>query len=86
MTPMTPDVPAICASLTKAQREAMASDGSVIPSMGPSGFDTVVLGFQYGRSAEALHRRGLIQFAWAPCLLTELGMSVRAHLLKEQQP
>ena len=78
------DVAAICAALSPAQRKALTSDGSVIPSMGPFGHDTVVLGSEYARSAGPLYRLGLTQFAWVPCLLTELGMSVRSALMKDK--
>lgn len=83
--PMTPDVPAICASLTKAQRQAMTSDGYMLPPMGPYGFETMILGEQYGRSAKALHRLCLLQNPWCPSSFTPRGMEIRAYL-KEQQP
>ena len=83
MTPMTPDVPAICASLTKAQRDLIcALDDSwkyprqIIPNGTAS---------QLAWRDERLVER-MSPAAGNPYRLTPLGLAVRAHLLKEQQP
>ena len=73
----------LAAGLTKAQRAAMVSKSYAIPSMGPHGYDSVMLGFSYGRVAKALHARGLTNTPLAPQILTPLGLRVRA-LLKGQ--
>ncbi len=74
------DPAAIAAGLTKAQREAITSEGYALPSMGPFGYDSIVIGFEHGRSAKALHRLGLAQLPWSPQVLTPIGLAVRAAL------
>jgi hypothetical protein len=66
------DVAEIAAGLTKAQREALVSAFDI-------GFSFITT-FAGGRSAKALHRRGLTNLEWAPSGLTPLGLAVRAHL------
>lgn len=76
MTPMTPDVPAICAGLTKAQRITLTGKlhekpgGKIVPS------EPAV--------RKALQRRGLVESTYG--FITPTGLAVRAHILNEQQP
>jgi hypothetical protein len=66
----------IAGKLTKAQREALLSAYDI-------GFGFITT-FASGRSAKALHRRGLTHLAWAPSGLSALGLAVRATLTKDQ--
>lgn len=91
-TPMTPDVPGICASLTKAQRTAIIDAREAGHNIN-------------GTPRWRCHNAGRVQaklvslgiaflavpmFSWRSdrrdVCLTPLGFAVRAHLLKEQQP
>jgi hypothetical protein len=76
-----PDAETVARGLTKAQRDAVACPKAIlIPAMGLNGHDTVILGFQHGKSARALHARGLAMLPWAPQILTPLGLAVRKIL------
>ncbi len=70
----------IAKGLSEAQRRALTSDGHAIPSMGPHGHDSVMLGFEHGRVAKALYARRLANLPFAPQILTPLGLAVRDHL------
>ena len=76
---LTPDVPAICAGLTKAQRCTilwMSDDGTWCRPDRRS-----MPALQRLRLATSTTHRSIIMDR-----LTPLGPAVRAHLLKEQQP
>lgn len=77
------DPKATAARLTVAQRKALTS-GHPLPSMGPYGYDTFILGFEHGRSAKALHHMGLATLPFAPQILTPLGLAVRTELEKDR--
>lgn len=78
---MNKDPKVIAASLSEAQKLAL-SGGHPLPSMGPAGYDTFIVGFEHGRSAKALHGLGLATLPFAPQILTPLGMAVRTELEK----
>ena len=78
----TPDPEQIAAGLTKAQRAAIRS-GTFIPSIGPYGYNSFILGGEHGRSAKALHRLGLVHTPFAYQILTRLGLTVR-NIVKGQ--
>ena len=63
----------VAAKLTEAQREALTD----VFDLGDLGYMTKIA---TGRSAKALHQRGLTRLSWAPCTLTPLGLAVRQHL------
>lgn len=73
----------IARGLSPAMRDALVDDRHPIPSMGPHGYDSFILGFKHGRSAKALHARGLATLPFAPQILTPLGLAVRAHLREQ---
>ncbi|MEM9085281.1 MAG: hypothetical protein AAGB23_05110 [Pseudomonadota bacterium] len=81
---MTDEAKRIADGLSEAQRRAVADPKAVsLPSMGPKGYDSFILSFAHGRSAKALYRKGLSTLAWAPSILTPLGLAVRRILQEE---
>ena len=88
MTPMTPDVPAICAGLTKAQREELLhyeNGEGFMPPGDARRAHRLWLGVRALRQPDPTL---LLAKARGQCLYrpTPIGTAVIAHLLKEQQP